>query len=213
MRMPVIETRRCEKSLLLRFWSRVKLPENRDECWIWVGSKSEDGYGRLVTKGQNTKAHRLSWWLFCGDIPAGLLVCHHCDNPLCVRYGHLFLGTVKDNALDAKAKGRIAVGDRTGSRKYPERRPRGMRNGMYTHPETRPAKLTASEVLDIRRKYKPYKYTTTQLAAEYGVGHTAIHKIVTRCRWRDLEAGLEASRQDVFTPNDELTDDIQTISR
>ena len=34
------------------------------------------------------------------------MICHHCDNRICVRPKHLFLGTAKDNAQDREKKGR-----------------------------------------------------------------------------------------------------------
>jgi hypothetical protein len=42
-------------------------------------------------------AHRVSWILAHGEIADDLCVLHRCDNLLCVRPDHLFLGTLWDN--------------------------------------------------------------------------------------------------------------------
>lgn len=81
-------------------------------CWIWAGSKNATGYGGFRFRGQTKLVHRVAYELFVGD-PSGLLVCHSCDTPLCVRPSHLFLGTVKDNSADMVAKGRHAGQRRT----------------------------------------------------------------------------------------------------
>lgn len=105
-------------------------------CWIWLGAQ-RGRYGAIKVRGRMQSTHRVSWALANGEIPFGLCVLHCCDNGLCIRPSHLFLGTNADNTADAKAKGRLATGDRSGARQHPERLARGDRHGSHTHPERR----------------------------------------------------------------------------
>lgn len=87
-----------------RFWANVVRGPG---CWEWAGDRWPNGYGRLSVNGRGMGAHRFSWVLANGGpIPAGLVICHDCDNPPCVRPDHLFLGTYADNTADKFAKGR-----------------------------------------------------------------------------------------------------------
>lgn len=85
------------------FWSRVR---KSDGCWEWSGSLTSAGYGHTGYLGRTRLAHRIAWELTNGPIPAGMQLCHHCDNPPCCRPDHLFIGTASDNRLDSMAKGR-----------------------------------------------------------------------------------------------------------
>lgn len=92
-----------KKSIEDRFWEKV---DKSGDCWLWTAFVSPDGYGKFwkndIQRGY--AANRMSWELTHGEIPDGVLVCHTCDTPLCVKPSHLFLGTPKDNALDCAKK-------------------------------------------------------------------------------------------------------------
>ncbi len=91
--------------LPVHFWARVRVLENG--CWEWIGAQIPKGYGQIrYIKRRQILTHRLAWEELSGPIPDGLYVCHHCDNPPCVRLDHLFLGTQADNMEDMMLKGR-----------------------------------------------------------------------------------------------------------
>lgn len=77
-----------------------------NDCWEWRGAKSTNGYGMLSLGGDTWRAHRLMWAFVNGPIPAGNVICHHCDNPSCVNPAHLFVGTYSENLEDCFRKGR-----------------------------------------------------------------------------------------------------------
>lgn len=79
-----------------------------DACWQWTGARHTSGYGSLQWNGRTEVASRLAWTDKHGPIPSGMYVCHRCDNPLCVKADHLFLGTQRVNILDMCGKGRHA---------------------------------------------------------------------------------------------------------
>lgn len=142
-----------------RFWKYV---QKQDRCWEWAGVGRVAGYGRLrVSGGNKVLAHRFSWELHRGTIPDGLFVCHHCDNRLCVRPEHLFLGTAQDNVDDMMAKGRGVES-------------RGEANGN--------SKLTRAQVEDIRmRRARGEK--RIDLAREFGVRPENVSLITAKKIW------------------------------
>ena len=89
-----------------RFLAMVKKTKG---CWIWTGFKNPKGYGNIQKGrrgGRPLMAHRVAWEIYFGEIPEGMQVLHKCDNPSCVRPGHLFIGTAQDNTDDMINKGR-----------------------------------------------------------------------------------------------------------
>lgn len=82
-----------------RFWSKVDkngpIPAyapHLGPCWVWMGSRSQPGYGTLKIGGRNGKprlAHRLAYEWLVGPIPEGLVIDHLCRVRACVNPAHM----------------------------------------------------------------------------------------------------------------------------
>lgn len=84
-----------------------------DGCREWGGLRDRDGYGRIQHAGKEYRAHALALELATGRIQQpGERCLHSCDNPPCCEPSHLRFGTARDNA---KARGRLATGERNGA--------------------------------------------------------------------------------------------------
>lgn len=105
------------------------------------------------------------------------LACHTCDNPRCVNVDHLFLGTKRDNALDALSKNRLATGCRNGSYTHPECRPRGEENKR--------SKLTAAIVREAR-VLKRRGWEGSELAKRFGVSKSTMCYALRGVTWKHV---------------------------
>lgn len=94
--------RRTKTPIEKRFWPKVV---KTSKCWNWGGARTAAGYGLLGGPNGPIYAHRYSFESHFGKIPAGRIVCHRCNNPACVRPGHLYAGTYSDNIRQAYADG------------------------------------------------------------------------------------------------------------
>ena len=93
------------RPLIERFIEKIQVNE---PCWVWTGAVNANGYGSMWDGEKAETASRLAYRLLIGPINDGLFVLHRCDNPLCVKPSHLFLGTHTENMRDRDMKGRCA---------------------------------------------------------------------------------------------------------
>ena len=142
------------------FWSRAERLESG--CLEWRGAVLPDGYGvvtRRRVRKTSLKAHRYAYEITSGPIPAGMCVCHRCDNRRCIEPGHLFLGTHAENSADAVQKNRVAYGVRQHS-----------------------VKLTVDDVREIRALYLD-GLSKRALSLRFGVVRDTIRKVLDGRTW------------------------------
>ena len=152
-----------------RFWPKVAISSG-EGCWEWQAATDGKGYGVIGCGSANPggvyKAHRAAWMLTYGD-PGEKFVCHSCDNPSCVNPAHLFLGDALDNARDMAGKGR---------------------HGRVVSPRSNRAKLTAAEVLEMRR-LSDEGLTNSEIARRFPhVRTNTVSRAVRGLTWRNLNA-------------------------
>lgn len=153
-----------KQNLQTRFWSKV---EKSDGCWVWRGDIGHGGYGRIRINGANKMSHRIAWEWVNGPIPAGLVICHSCDNPPCVNPDHLRAATQKENVEESERKGR-----------------RNYRTG----PAPWRAKLTEENVREMRHLHKENSkyYTDGKIAKMFGVDPSTAKKAIYGLTWKHV---------------------------
>ena len=150
------------KTLKIKLMEKVK---KTSTCWEWAGAVDADGRARTPMEIASCRTvARVIYVLFVG--PVGKLhVLHTCDNPICVRASHLFLGTHTDNMQDKVRKGR---------------RP-------HTKGTANPnSKLTESEVLKILKLHKQ-GYSNQEIANKFNISNAAIWFITKGKTWKHLQ--------------------------
>lgn len=133
------------------------------ECLEWTGTINKYGYGQLKYKGKQITAHRAAYKLYNGETPKSFVIRHLCHNRRCVRKEHLAIGTYKDNSQDSVKAGRNN---------------RGV--------DVNTAKLSESDVLEIREMCKNRILTQKKIAEKYGVHTTTIENIKSRKIWKHI---------------------------
>lgn len=92
------------KDIVINAVAKNSIYVTESGCLLWLGRWKP--YGTMSVKGKQISAHRAVWTAHYGKIPDGMLVCHHCDVPPCIRIDHLFIGTALDNSVDSINKNR-----------------------------------------------------------------------------------------------------------
>jgi hypothetical protein len=161
-----------------RFWS--KTTRNLETgCVEWQHASFRRGYGSVNIRRRAFLAHRVAFFIGNGTDPIQSLVCHRCDNPRCCNPQHLFLGSFKDNTMDASTKGRLATGDA-----HPSRKPGAWQHVVGSRNVN--SNLSEVQVLDIRRLGRENNLSLNQLARLFSVGKSCINHIVHRRSWQHI---------------------------
>ena len=114
-------------------------------------------------KGTNFCVHSLVASAFLGDRPSGMQVRHLDGDRTNTELNNLVYGTPAENQADRDDHGTDCRGEKN------ER-----------------SKLTAEDVISIRRKYATGQYTQVQLGSEYDVSHVQIGNITSRRHWTHI---------------------------
>lgn len=158
-----------------RFWACASV---EGECLVWKRARLPQGYGIFQVGRKQFQAHRVAYFIAHGFVPLGKIVCHHCDNPSCIKPEHLFAGTYKANTQDAVSKNRMASGRRNGAYTKPEMVRAGESNGRSV--------LTNQQVRDIRLRFATTDVSKRDLGREFLVSEVTIHGVITKSLWRHV---------------------------
>lgn len=150
------------EDLIPGFHAAIDKSGGDNACWPWKKSLMSRGYGQIWTGTRNGRAHRIAYELAHGvTLSNDQHVMHSCDNRDCCNPAHLSVGSNADNMIDKVRKGRQSKGEGTGM-----------------------AKLTASQVIEIRTKYANVK---RRIPAElFGITEQAVTHIISGNRWKHI---------------------------
>jgi hypothetical protein len=80
-------------------WTKHYEVKGPHGCHVWKGAKTKAGYGSMTKGNRRHYVHRMAWERQHGPIPPGKVIDHEvCDNPACMRVGHMKLTTQAENA-------------------------------------------------------------------------------------------------------------------
>jgi hypothetical protein len=129
----------------------------KSKCWLWLGSVTDQGYGRFKVGGETYQVSRYAWREKGKPDPGELTVSTRCQNKLCVRHLHL-----KSRAqIMASVTRRWASGE-----------------------DSHLARTTAERVLQLRKVYAKGDLTQAMLAEMFGLSRSNVKTILRRRTWK-----------------------------
>lgn len=147
-----------------RLWAKVQKGKE-DECWLWLGYRNQQGYGRVWLGNKGHYAHRVIYALAYPGIisirgpSSDTFLRHSCDNPGCCNPLHLLIGTHAENMQDKVDRCRQARWKKT--------------------EEAPNAKLLDDDVRWMRLLYKSKRATIRAIALLYDVSYCAAKNAIS----------------------------------
>ena len=139
---------------------------DKNGCWNCTSHSTDTGgYPNIYRNARIMHLSRFIWIEKNGPIPDGMVIRHKCDNPLCINLEHLEVGTQADNIQDMIKRKRARFSNP------------GEQNGR--------ARLSAVDVIDIRKRYKNGE-RQVDIAKRYGVSRHLIWDVIKR-KWKHLQ--------------------------
>ena len=160
---------RTETGIQEYFWSLVDkngpLPDPatgvRSKCWLWLGSVTDQGFGRFKAGNKTYMATRFAWQEMGKPDPGTLTVSTRCGNRLCVRH------------LRSRTRAAIMVS---------VSRAKGWPSGEQSHL----ARTTTKTVLQLRKLYAKGDLTQAMLAERFGLSLSNVKGILRRRSWKHI---------------------------
>ena len=143
---------------------------DKKDCWEWIGRTDPAGYAVLgiSRKGTGFTVMRVSQivYIIHNKKVQENLICHKCDNPLCINPNHLWDGTYQENYDDMVSKNREASSQKLA--------------------EAKGTKISSEEVIRIYKDPRPAR----QIARDYEVSRSLVQAIKAGTRKRYITENL-----------------------